>query len=374
MATAKKLPSGSWRCLVYSHTDANGKRVYKSFTNDDPSSKGKRRCEADAAAWAATKERSLRTENLTVQEALAKYCELKSTVLSPATLASYKRYAEQHFGMIERQRLVDLTPSILQAWVNELSSTPVKTRAKSPDPGGTVKCLSPKTVCNVYGLMTAVLSVYAPELRFVVKLPQKIKKDLYAPTEAEVKQVIEYLAEHDKELYKAVYIAAYGTLRRSEICALTVDDVEGCVIHVRKARVVDENYKIVEKTTKTYAGQRDVVMPPDFPDLLPESGRIVDLRPHQITQRFEDCLAALGLPHFRFHDLRAHAASVMHAIGIPNKYIMQRGGWKSSATLERIYERTLKDYEDEYTTLLMKHYATRNATQKRKAPVNTEAL
>ena len=31
MATAKKLPSGSWRCQVYDYTDANGKRHYTSF-------------------------------------------------------------------------------------------------------------------------------------------------------------------------------------------------------------------------------------------------------------------------------------------------------------------------------------------------------
>ncbi len=30
MAKAKKLPSGSWRCLVYDYTDADGKRKYKS--------------------------------------------------------------------------------------------------------------------------------------------------------------------------------------------------------------------------------------------------------------------------------------------------------------------------------------------------------
>ena len=51
MPTARKLPSGSWRCQVYSHSvpvfnndgsialDKNGKpkmkRVYESFTSDD---------------------------------------------------------------------------------------------------------------------------------------------------------------------------------------------------------------------------------------------------------------------------------------------------------------------------------------------------
>lgn len=42
MATAKKLPSGSWRCQVYDYADENGKRHYKSFTSTDQSAKGKR--------------------------------------------------------------------------------------------------------------------------------------------------------------------------------------------------------------------------------------------------------------------------------------------------------------------------------------------
>lgn len=44
MATAKKLPSGSWRCQVFSHIEeiplSDGtikkKRVYKSFTCSSP--------------------------------------------------------------------------------------------------------------------------------------------------------------------------------------------------------------------------------------------------------------------------------------------------------------------------------------------------
>lgn len=34
MAKAKKLPSGSWRVNQYVGKDADGKRVYKSFTAD----------------------------------------------------------------------------------------------------------------------------------------------------------------------------------------------------------------------------------------------------------------------------------------------------------------------------------------------------
>ena len=45
---ARKLPSGSWRCRVYSHTEdvlqpdgsTKQKKVYKSFTCDDTTLKG----------------------------------------------------------------------------------------------------------------------------------------------------------------------------------------------------------------------------------------------------------------------------------------------------------------------------------------------
>ena len=60
MATAKKLPSGSWRCLVYSHTERTfdaksgtwkDKRIYESFTSDDPSRRGKADAERQAAEF-----------------------------------------------------------------------------------------------------------------------------------------------------------------------------------------------------------------------------------------------------------------------------------------------------------------------------------
>ncbi|MCB7523198.1 tyrosine-type recombinase/integrase [[Clostridium] hylemonae] len=50
-----------------------------------------------------------------------------------------------------------------------------------------------------------------------------------------------------------------------------------------------------------------------------------------------------GLNHFRFHDLRHYSASIQHALGIPDAYIMERGGWETDGTLKSIYRHTLKD-------------------------------
>ena len=70
MATAKKLPSGTWRIQVYSHKEPmlgeNGKplidektgkakerRVYESFTCDTPGKQGKKEVERQAAIFLA---------------------------------------------------------------------------------------------------------------------------------------------------------------------------------------------------------------------------------------------------------------------------------------------------------------------------------
>jgi len=87
MAKAKKLKSGSWRCLVYDYTNASGKRIYKSFTCSDPSPAGKRKAEFEAAAYAEEKERiSKSTNTMVFKDALDLYINERSSVLSPASI------------------------------------------------------------------------------------------------------------------------------------------------------------------------------------------------------------------------------------------------------------------------------------------------
>lgn len=93
MATAKKLPSGSWRCLVFSHYEnlfnedgspmidektgkQKRKRIYESFTSDLQGRRGKRDAEAQAAQFLAEKDRKKRPENWTVKEAFENYIKV----------------------------------------------------------------------------------------------------------------------------------------------------------------------------------------------------------------------------------------------------------------------------------------------------------
>lgn len=154
----------------------------------------------------------------------------------------------------------------------------------------------------------------------------------------------------------AVYLAAFGTLRRSEICALTADDVKGNVISISKAMVNKGNSEWVVKTTKTVSSTRFIEMPTFVIEKLPTSGRIVNISPDQITSRFERAFLKLNIQGFRFHDLRHYAASIMHAIGVPDQYIMQRGGWGSDRTLKAIYRGTITEYTQKYTDMTLSHF------------------
>jgi len=72
------------------------------------------------------------------------------------------------------------------------------------------------------------------------------------------------------------------------------------------------------------------------------------------------------LPRFRFHDLRHYQASILHAMGVPDKYIMERGGWKTDSTLKNIYQHTMDAKRQEVEAEICRQFE--EAHKKRKKP------
>lgn len=315
-----------WRCRIYDYTDENGKRHYKSFTADT-----KKGAEFKAAEWLTTYKKT--QVSITFKEAREGYINNKKNVLSPTTVRNYNQISK-YYGELDGMNIADINQRVVQKFVNGLS-----------------KDLAPKTVCNIYGFITAVMGMYSPEVVIRVKLPQRKLPTYHLPTMDDLKKVIEYLEKNDTELLIAVYLSAFGTLRRSEICALTADDVTGCKIHINKAMVLDENMQWVIKTTKTVSSDRYVTYPQFIIDKLPKEGRLCNLKPCTITNRFIDMFKKIDVQKFRFHDLRHYAASFMHALGIPDQYIMLIGGWQSDTVLKKVYRGTLEDYQEDFEKL-----------------------
>ena len=353
MANAVRLPSGRWRVKAYDYKDKDGKEHYVSFTADT-----KKEAEYQALLFSMNKKK-VKTENqdLILEKAMLKYCEMKSNVLSPTTLANYKRLIYNAFKDYLSLSIKKFDSELIQRWVNDYSINK-----------------TPKTVRNTYGFLFVVLKSFLPDLSIKVTLPQKVKPALYVPTDNDIKAIIDYLSINDKEMLKAVYLAAFGTLRRSEVCALTAADVEKNVIHINKALVQNEKKEWVIKTTKTVSSIRDIDLPDSVMKVFPKAGRLVDINPDQITHRFARVLKKLKIQSFRFHDLRHYAASMLHAIGVPDVYIMQKGGWSSDSTLKKIYRGVMDDYKEKFDKKSFEHIdsltidRTRNRTQETKKP------
>lgn len=330
MATAKKLPSGQWRTLIYSHME-NGKRKYESFTADTKKE----------SEFLATQFKLLNKKNsdITIKNAIEKYIKIKNNVLSPKTIREYTIMLNNRFTLIGDLKLNKLNDKVTQNWINSISQN-----------------LAPKSVRNTYGLLTATLALenssYVPD----IKLPQPIKPKIHIPTDDELKKLFQI--NTDPVLKTAMLLSAFGSLRRSEICALTFEDIHSNYITINKALVLDDDSNYVVKQPKTLKSYRNIPLP-DFiiNEIGKGCGRIVNINPDALTSRFKRLVKKSGLPHIRFHDLRHYQASILHALGIPDQYIMERGGWSSKQTLANIYQHTMPDKETQFTNLINNYFS-----------------
>ena len=123
--------------------------------------------------------------------------------------------------------------------------------------------------------------------------------------------------------------------------------------------VLDENGDWVYKETpKTSKSVRRVDLPKEIIDMLGngnDEDYILGIVPDTITSDFINLRNKLGLK-CRFHDLRHYSASILHALGLPDAYIMERNGWASDRTMKEIYRHMLSDKASEYTAIANEYY------------------
>ena len=330
MEKAKKLPSGRWRTKLYLGKDQNGRKKYKSFTADTKKDSERKAMNfLQKYRFNSTSEIS----NEFIPEVVNAYIEAKSDSLSPNTIRGYITIFRNQIQLLKGVRVSDFTTEVHQKWIDSIS-----------------KGLKSKSVRNMDGLLISSLKYYNVDLKPVV-LPQKEYKKLYIPTTDDVNKIIDYFKKHNnKEMLKAIYLASAGTLRRGEVCALKGEDVdfENNTIFIHKSIAIDTNGLYIEKEPKTYSSNRLMKMPDFIINMLPKKGNVVDLTLRQVSRQFTKCIKDLELNPYTFHSLRHYSASIMHAEGVPTQYIMERGGWKSEQTLNRIYRNSLSDYKKKY--------------------------
>lgn len=314
----EKLPSGSYRIRkMY-----KGK-TYTVVTDYKPTQK-----EAIKLMSEELDKVSASYSRMTFYESANEYVDSKRNVLSPSTIRSYMGILNNLSKSFTKKNISNITNLDVQKEINNYS----KTR-------------SPKSTRNANGFISAVIKMFSPQTVISTTLPQPNKKSTYIPTDEDVKALLK--ASEGTRFEIPLMLAVYG-MRRSEICALTLDDINGNMINISKSKVQNENGEwIVKKTTKTTDSTRTIYVPDEVIDKIKASGTIYDGDPSRISRFMSAKQDELGLPHFSLHKLRHYYASMSHSLGIPDQYIMANGGWKTDNVLKSVYQHAMEDKTQE---------------------------
>lgn len=302
----------------------DGKRHYRSFYA--PTARAADRL---AEEYKEDRQRGL-TDGPSFGLALDAYIALRSPVLSPATIRTYHsiRRRLEAFPQVWRASLSDIQTKDVQAIINVLAA----------------EGRSAKTIRNYAGLINAVFTSNGrPAHRLT--LPERVKPVLNIPDGETLRTLFAYVKGTPMEV--PILLGSMG-LRRGEICGLSLDDLDGNVLHVHHSVVYDKDQNTIVKAPKTQSSDRYVEIPNAVADLIRAQGYITDLSPQTITQRFRRALRKAGIEHFRFHDLRHAFVSIAHAAGLPDAYIQSAGGWSTDYTMKNVYRQALPEVQKQF--------------------------
>ena len=262
------------------------------------------------------------------EEYADKYIRSKENVLSPSTIGGYRKIVRCLSAEFKAKQFYDIQQIDIQ---NEINRYAVDH--------------APKSVRNLHGFISAVFAVFRPNMNISTTLPQKRKFDRNLPTTDDVKRILD--ASKGTKYHIPFQLAVLG-MRRSEICAATVDDLDGNILRINKATVYDENNQIIVRdNTKTEESTREIYLPDSLVAEIKDAGTIFDMTPSLLVKTLHSYQDKLQIPRFRLHDLRAYYVSYAHSLGIPDVYIMKNGGWKTDYVMKSVYREALRDKTDE---------------------------
>jgi len=331
MAHLRKLPSGKWNAMVYSHTDQNGKKKYVSFTAST-------KAEANrlAAEFVANKEKEEQPQDILIGKCVDNYIKSKSNIISPKTLKEYRANIK-YYEPLAQIRLGSITSVDLQNFVNDLS-----------------KDKSPKTVRNIYSLLISSIKMYS-DRSYRVTLPAKQDPQRNIPTDADVKVLLE---NANPRLKLAIILGSVG-VRRGEAASLKFGDIlyDFNAIFIHSDIVLTDDGWFYKNYAKTSKSTRRIRVPKEIIEMIGtgnEDDYVLGILPSTITSDFINLRNKLGLK-CRYHDLRHYSASIMHYLGIPDTYIMEHHGWESDKVLKSVYRNVLSDKVDSFTNAVNKY-------------------
>ena len=251
-----------------------------------------------------------------------KYVESRTNVLSPSSIRTYYNLIKVISKDFKTKKLYSITQEDIQ---NEINRYAVDH--------------APKSVRSLHGFIAAVFGSYRPSFTLSTTLPQKGLKRPYRPNKDDIQRILDY--EKGTKYYIPFKLGALG-LRRGEICSLSETDIKNKSLYVNKTKVYDGKKWIIKPTPKTDESNRVIPLSNELLKEIKQYGIEFNGSPKLLNTELHRAQRALGIPEFRFHDMRHFFASFasLHA---PEQDVMKLGGWKSDFVFKRIYRESMDE-------------------------------
>lgn len=329
MAKITKTKDGDLKTRVYLGRDKEGRIVSKVVTAPDKKTLSKRIDQVKAEYNDDTTKDMFKT--------IAKeYIDVRRSTLSPSTISSYNitlNAIQREASWFMDTKLPDIDKRAMDRLITDFRKGNLANN-------------------TIITHITTVSSILKDNGKDVKHIPlTKDDTTVEIPTEKEMATIFE--ASKGTPLEIPILLAAYGPMRRGEICALEPSDIEGNIIHVTKNMVYDvENKEHIIKAPKTKESIRNIPISKEIVKMIQEQGYVTKMTPYQMTQSWNKFLRDNNLPQYHFHSLRHFAVSYFHAIGVPDAYIQRRGGWKGTSVMNRVYRTTIQEEEQKFNDMI----------------------
>lgn len=305
--TIEKLPSGSYRIV-----EMRNKVRVRITIDHNPTDEEARKL--------IDRKLGIVNDTTSFRDAAETYIDSKSNILSPSSIRGYRSIVGHLPEDFLNAPICSIKKPTLQILINKLSGE-----------------YKPKTVRNTSAFIMSVLKFYDIEVKSPT-LPAKEVKIDYIPTEDDIKRI---LSEVKGTKYEVPFVLGTLGLRRSEICALTKEDLKGNVLTINKALVLNErNEWVLKHTTKTDKSTRTIVVPDYVAELIRKDGAC-PCTPHSLYWKLQRVQISLGIPRFPFHKLRHFFASYLHENGFTDKQIQEIGGWSTGNIMKSVYQHAM---------------------------------
>lgn len=198
------------------------------------------------------------------------------------------------------------------------------------------------------------VSAFFGDLQISKKAFRRPEKKKQVFTEEEAEMVIEWLKEHPSVANYGILLVFQTGLREGELAALKYEDVDGCILNVRRqeVRYKDENGVMINEVVpyaKTEAGERGVILTDNALETIKKIRRLNPFGEYMMMQdgkkihkiSFNDYLYkacdALGIERRSMHKIRKTYGTMLIDSGADDSTVMEQMGHSDITTTRKFY-------------------------------------